>query len=122
MGHVFVALPTCPFGSVGMVLIDPSAKFGVSHLVHMTSDAIGLNDFCRRLPHLNGLRFHPQAKYGRMIQAVLSLEEILVEDIIVRHVTIITMGHLGMRTIGPGDVLRDHHMAIDASLRFVGQI
>ena len=57
-----------------------------------------------------------------MPEPVLRLEVILVEDIVVGHLTVVAVGPLPVRTMVPCCVLGSHNMAVDTGLGFVTQI
>jgi hypothetical protein len=44
----------------------------------------------------NHLRFHPQGKYGSMPHAILGLEKVLTKDIVMRNMTVVTIGNPAM--------------------------
>lgn len=57
-----------------------------------------------------------------MIQSVFGFEEVFVGDVVMRHVTIIAMGYFPVGTVGPGNVLWLHDVAVDTGLGVVGQV
>ena len=60
------------------------------------------------------LGFPAESEDGGMPQAVLCLEEIFIEHIVVRYMAIVAVGYPAMGTVRPGGVLRCHDVAVGA--------
>jgi len=74
---------------------------------------------------INGLQrvcFAPDGENGGVAQPIFGLEVILVEDVILRHVTIVTGGVLPVRAVHPRGVIGGHEVAVHARFRLVGKI
>ena len=90
--------------------------------VVMAPDAVLLHDAHPRLANPDDLRFEPQGENRGVIEPVRRLEKVMAEDIVLRHVAVVAGSHLAMGTLGPGGILRPHHMAVDARLRRIRQV
>jgi hypothetical protein len=62
----------------------------------MTSNTIVVNDFPARLFNKDYLWLFTQCEYGSMAKTILCLEEVFVDNIIMRHMTIVTVGFFAM--------------------------
>jgi hypothetical protein len=88
----------------------------------MTSDAVFLNYINACLLNANYLRLGPGSENGCMTQPVLSLEQILPEEIVLRYVTVVANGCLPVAAVHPRCILGKHYMAVDAGLGIIGKI
>jgi len=88
----------------------------------MAADAILMNDIPSGFMNENNLRFQPESKHGCVAHSIFSLEKIFVENIVVRHVTVVTIGITPVRTVVPCGILWRHDVTIHTSFRIIGQI
>lgn len=88
----------------------------------VTSLAVFLDDRYSRFLDSYYLWFCAQCEYRGMPQTILSLEEVVIEYIVVRNMTVVTRSHLTVCAVLPRCILRRHKMAVDARLGIVGQI
>jgi hypothetical protein len=79
-----------------LLILYRGNKFGIEQQVGMTTDAVVMHHIPACLMNKNHLRFHPQGKYGSMPHAILSLEKVLTKDIVMRNMTVITIGNPAM--------------------------
>jgi hypothetical protein len=117
-----MALPTlsvstvmCMIGRIGHTQIA-----GQQMLV--APDAIVLYHFPSGFVNEYNLWFKPQCKHIRMPRPVFCLEIIMVEDIVVRNMTIVARGTFAMAAMVPGSILRRHNMAVDTCLGCIAQV
>ena len=47
---------------------------------------------------------------------------VLVDNVIVRNMTIVAGSHFSVRTVVPGNVLRSHYVAVDTGTRIIAQV
>lgn len=114
-----MTLPAKPVGLMNF-LIYPHF-FSVEHL-GVTTDTIFLNHSDPRFLNENNLRFGSQSEDGCVSKTVFPFKIIVTEEIIMRNVTIVTIGYLSMGTMSPGSKLRSHNMTVYACLWVIGQI
>ena len=122
MRHIAVTFPTGTVGAVDDVIYHESFHLGICDLSLMAADAIILDDLDRWLPGTDYLRFRSQGEDGGMIKSVFGLEEILVGDIVMRHMAVIAVGNLTMGAMCPSEVLRCHQVTVHTGLRIIRQI
>jgi hypothetical protein len=112
MGCLPVAFPAIPVHAVMMkhfgVVEDPA----VCQKVGMTANTIVLDHVHTFLPYLDYLWFPPQRENGGVPQSVLCLEVIFVHHIIMRNMTIVTVGFFPVRAVVPGGILGGHDMTV----------
>jgi hypothetical protein len=72
--------------------------------------------------NLNNLGFEPECEHSGMAQPIHCFEVIFIHCIVLRHMAIVAMGNLAVRTVAPGGILRRHNMTIYAGLRIIGQV
>jgi hypothetical protein len=96
--------------------------FHARHLLFVASDAIILHNFYPGLEDPDNLRFIPKCEDRGMPQTVFCLEVILVDKVIVWHMTVVAVGHVPMGTVAPGCILGSHDVAVHTGGRIVGQV
>lgn len=122
MRHFSMTFPASAVCPAIMMVFDKAFHLRIDDLGAMTADAIVLNDFYGRLSGFNDFRFCSERKYGGVIQPILGFKIILVEYIVVRHMTVVATGNFTVRTARPSNVLRRHHMAVHTGLGIVRKI
>lgn len=90
--------------------------------VIMAALAVSLYHFSTRFMHDDRFGDIPQCEYGGMTQPVLGFEIVLPDEIVLRHMTVITGGMLPVRAVKPGSVLRSHDMTVYAGSRIIRQV
>jgi hypothetical protein len=88
--------------------------------IGMTANTVLLYNLLSCLQNKNNLGFAPQRKYCGVAQAIFGLEIIFVNNIIMRHMTIVAIGDFPMSAVVPCGKLGSHDMAIDTGFGFIG--
>jgi hypothetical protein len=86
-----VTIPARPGCKTFFVSICIGQYPGIVHEVNMTAETVSLDHFFARFIDKNRLWFLSHGKYICMAHTIFGLEIILVENIIMRDMTIITM-------------------------------
>ncbi len=97
-------------------------KTGMINKMFMTPLAVFLNYVRAHAFNPDRLRLKAECEHRRMSESVRSFKHIFSENIILRYVTVIAGGDIGMRADAPCCILRIHHVAVDAGLRFIRKI
>jgi hypothetical protein len=84
------------------------------HLLFVASIAIFLHHNKPRFPDKYDLRFIPEGENRCMPETIFRLEKIFIEDVIVRNMAIVAIGHPPVGTMAPGGELRRHDVAVHA--------
>jgi len=90
--------------------------------MRMAPDAVFLHGRLSRFFDLNNLGLQPECKDICVAHTVLCLEGVLVQYVIMRHMTIRTGRDAHMTAVLPCGELRGHHMAIHARAGIIGQV
>jgi hypothetical protein len=117
-----VTLPAFPVGAVMTEPVIDGVHIHIRQQLIMTPDTVLLHYFLSGFFDLYHLWFSPHRKNAGVIESILSLKVILIYRIILRYVAIITMCHLAVRAVLPGEVLRIHHVAVDTSPGVIRQV
>jgi hypothetical protein len=88
----------------------------------MTSYAVSVNHFFSGFLYKNYLWFLAKRENSCMTQTVFCLEKVLAENIVMRHMAIVTIGFFAVRAVIPGGILWSHDMTVYTSLRLVAKI
>jgi hypothetical protein len=117
-----VTFPTSAGSAVRRITGEQSFLPAIQQLGRMATDTVLVNHLCPGFPDEDDLRFTAQGKDGGMPQPILSLEQVLTEKTVMRHMTVIAIGPFPVRTVAPRGILGRHNMAVDAGLGIVRQI
>lgn len=88
----------------------------------MAPYTIGVHHFPACLMNENNLRFIPESEYSCMSQTILGLEIEFIQDVVMGHMAIVTMGFLTVGTVIPCGILRSHNVAVNTCFRLVAKI
>jgi len=122
MGNFLVTFDTPSSFANFAVHVHGSFQFRIDQQVFMTPDAVGLDLPAPRFQDPDHLPFHPQREKRGMPQSVVGFEIILVDNIVMRHMAVVAMGFLPVRTVIPGGILGRHDVTVHAGFRFVGEV
>ena len=116
---------TFPAGSLGphmLVVGGITHDFVIGKQIGMAPEAVVLNHFFSFLLDKDYLRFLAQRENCSVSEAILCLEIILIDHIVMRNMAIVAMGPLPVGTMVPGSILRCHDVTIYAGLRIIRKV
>lgn len=87
--------------------------------LRMASHTIVVDDVLALCNGFHGHRLIAHSEYIRVPQSVFCLEEVLVENVVVRYVTVVAGCHILVRAVLPSGVVGRHNMAVDAGTGIV---
>ena len=119
MRDITVALPAMTL--FAKVIVLRSVHFCVAAVEHVTvaPDAVLLNNFLSGLLYKNYLWLSSQGENGGVPQSILRFEIIMIEEVVVRNMTIVAYSAVAVRAVKPRAVLRSHDVAVHARVRVV---
>jgi len=97
-------------------------QFRIHKEFFMATDAIALHDPGPGFQDSDHLPFHTQGEEGGMTQTIIGFEIILIENIVVRNMTIVAVCILAVGTVCPRGILRGHDVAVDTCFGSVGEV
>jgi hypothetical protein len=103
-------------------VVELSVALHAIKLLLVASFAIVLDHILPCFQDMNDLPFISQGKDGGVSQPIFRFKKILVEDVVMRHVTVVTIGHPAVRAVAPGGELRRHDVAVHAGGRVIRQV
>lgn len=92
------------------------------HQVAVAALAVFLNRLSGHWCCPYGLGFLAGGKNIGVAHTVAGLKKVFPEEVILRHVAIVTGGDAGVAAVFPGSELGNHHVAIDAGFGIVGEV
>ena len=97
----------------------------VPEMIHeriMTSQAVSLHYILAGFMGKDHLRLAPEGEDGGMAQPIFRFKVIFINDIVMRHMTVITMRPFPVTAVAPCGILRRHDVTVHAGLRLVRKI
>lgn len=117
---------TVPAGLFGTLLdLHGADTAGVDELLvelSVTAHTVLVDDSLALGDGLHRLRFGPHGEDIRVAETILGLEEVLVEDRSVWHVTVVARSVEGVRAVVPSRVERLHDVTVDTHRRLIAEI
>jgi hypothetical protein len=88
----------------------------------MTPETIVLYHLLPLILDKNDLGFSSKGENGGMPEAILGLEIVFIDHIVMGNMAIIAVGPFPVRTVIPGGILRCHDVAVHAGGRIIRQV
>ena len=122
MGCFPVTIPTGPLGPDMLIGCGITHYFVVGEQICMTPEAVVLYNLFSLLLDKDYLRFLAECEDGSMSEAILCLEIVFIDCIVMGDMAIITIGPFPMRAVIPGGILGCHDVAVHAGRRIIRQV
>src|SRR5690554_395346 len=100
-----VAFGTSSAGHMNIMVFDRCIQFWIYKQLFMTANTIVMNHPGTIVLDEYNLRLIPKGKDGCMSQSVFCFKIIMVENVVVRNMTIVACRHFPVRTMAPGGIL-----------------
>ena len=117
-----VAIPARAFRSGVLVHRGVIQYFMVFQQGCMTPEAILLHHTFALLLDKNDLGFFAKGENGGMPEAILGLEIVFIDRIVMGNMAIVAVGPFPVRTVIPGGILWGHDVAVHTSSGVIRQV